>query len=305
MITKLLKGSLVGLSFAFGMAAQAAANQAPVLESQPSSLDDQGRILIPVGVGEQGSYPFLLDTAASRTVVYRKLVSELGLEALPRRSTRVMTATGAREMQLYRLGDLHVLGLTMTVHETVAMPDVGRRDIYGIVGVDLMRGRVLLLGKGRAQLVADEFDLPGREEDWLRVDGRPVGYGSVAVTVTIGGHEIPAIVDTGAGASVLNRAALDLLQQDDTDGVSIDRATLSSSGGTVAAQIVMVREMNIGGWKRSNERLTSAQLPIFAVYGAARTPAMILGADILLSPTATAIDFNDWALWINHPTGHE
>lgn len=273
--------------------------QAEIPSIHPITLDADGRVLVDVEVAGQGPFPFLLDTAASRTVLYRTFVSLLGLEAVPFRSARVMTATGRKEMQLYRVGTFQALGRALDVDETVAMPDPANGDQYGILGVDIMRGRKLLIEARGAQLLGHDDDLP--EGTWLRIQGRPVGPRggrSVAVMVRVGSLEIPAILDTGAGLTVLNGAALDALRESSSEDIQTEGASLSAAGGTVPARMVNLPPISVGDWQLPAKRVAVAQLPVFAMSGAARVPAMILGADMLLEAPGLVIDFARWSLYV-------
>lgn len=258
--------------------------------------DEQGRVLVDVAVRGEGPYPFLLDTAASRTVMYRTLVSVLGLEAVPFRSRRVMTATGTREMQLYRIGELKALGKSLQVKETVAMPDPSVDGISGILGIDILRGHVLMLDRTGVRL--DDDRNVKREPGWLDLKARAVGYGSLAATVVIKGVEIHALVDTGSGATVLNGPAFEALQEIIPAGVTDDQASVSASGRAMAAHVIKVPGMTIGDWELGEQRLVSAHLPIFSTFGASRAPAMILGMDVLLQADTVAMDFKRWRMMV-------
>lgn len=302
--SKSWKGSRAWLPFLFlcmtGLVPAAAFDDAGV-EDVPEEIsrlkqDEQGRVLVDVEVRGEGPYPFLLDTAASRSVMYRTLVSELGLEAVPFKSRRVMTATGAREMQLFRIGELKALGKSLEVKETVAMPDPSVEGISGILGIDILRGHVLMLDRTGARL--DDDRNVKREPGWLDLKARAVGYGSLAVTVVIEGVEIHALVDTGSGATVLNGPAFEALQEVIPDGVTDDQASVSASGRAMAAHVIKVPGMTIGDWALAEQRLVSAHLPIFSTFGASHAPAMILGMDVLLQADTVAMDFKRWRMMV-------
>lgn len=264
-------------------------------------LDPQGRVLVDVVAADGQAYPFLLDTAASRTVVYRTFVSLLDLEASRGQSRRVITATGPREMQVYRVGKIHALGTAFDLKETVAFPDPRGRGVYGILGIDIMHGRRLALGGDGARFLLEDDEDWLDDPSWLVAEGRPVGYGSLAVTVTIAGVEIPAIVDTGAGATVLNRMAGAELKGKAGVEVGAGAASVSATAGSVAAEVLVVEHLTIGDWRKENQRLVVADLPVFSAFGAKHAPAMILGADVLLSAANMVIDFKAWRLCVQVP----
>ncbi len=302
--TKTSKGSRVWLPFLCllvgsilqPVAAVQAEDMAAPARAPKLQQDEQGRVLVDVRVRGEGPFPFLLDTAASRTVMYRTLVSMLELEAVPFKSRRVMTATGAREMQLYRIGEFEALGKTLNVKETVAMPDPSVEGIAGILGIDLLRGHQMILDRTGARL-EDDRNLR-RESDWLDLKARAVGYGSLAVTVVIEGVEIHALVDTGSGKTVLNGPALKALEKLLPGSVNEGGASVSASGRSMAASMIDVPGLAIGPWQLPAQRLVSAHLPIFSTFGASRAPAMILGMDVLLQADTVAMDFRRWRMLV-------
>jgi predicted aspartyl protease len=263
--------------------------------------DHQGRRLVDVQVDSHGSFPFLIDTAASHTVLYRRFVGEVGLSAIPRRSTRVITATGTREMGFYRVDSVTALGRVLHVGETIAMPDAGggQDAPYGIIGVDFLAGHVLVVTASEVRLLAAEDFSPAADDaiSWHRVPGRAVGRGSVATDVTVAGLTMPAIIDTGAAVTVINRRAVDRLRESHVGAVEFRSSSLSAAAGRMRAETLQVERMTIGEVVLRDRDILASNLPVFATYGAAEVPAMILGADILFS-RPVAIDFVNHDLYI-------
>ena len=79
-------------------------------------------------VNGMGPFPFIIDTGASKSVIYRGLTALTGMTALPNQSKRIITASGYRRVLVYPVTDFYVLGRTLKVEETVALPaSSGRR----------------------------------------------------------------------------------------------------------------------------------------------------------------------------------
>lgn len=272
----------------------------PALASVPVP-DHQGRRLVEVEVDAHGSFPFLIDTAASHTVLYRRFVGEVGLNSIPGRSTRVITATGTREMGFYRIGSVTALGRVLPVGETIAMPDAsgGQDAPYGIIGVDFLVGHVLVVTAAEVRLVRAEDFIPEADEaiEWHRIRGRAVGRGSVATDVTVAGLTMPAIIDTGAAVTVINRRAADRLRESHTGAVEFRTSSLSAAAGRMRAETLEVERITLGDMTLRDRDILASNLPVFATYGAAQVPAMILGADILFSQPV-AIDFASFDLYL-------
>ncbi|TNE67776.1 MAG: hypothetical protein EP335_00695 [Alphaproteobacteria bacterium] len=284
----------MALLFAAQLPARADDSEAPA--SHALSLDFAGRFLVEVQVADNPRrFPFLLDTGAERTMLYRSLVTELDLSALPRQSTRVQTATGIRTMQLYDVGSLQALGRTVRPGPAAVMPDVDLPGTYGILGVEFLHGRTVELAGDR--LTVHEGSAMPPRDGWFHIEGRPVGRGSLAVDVQIGTLLVPAMVDTGANVSVLNRAAYRALVEGGWVELEENVDSLIAAGGTVQAARVSGKQVAIGGKTYGRPSLLVADLSIFASLGARHSPAMIIGMD-LIGRQPVVIDFSRWQLAI-------
>lgn len=261
-------------------------------------LDDVGRIHILAHVDGRGPFEFLLDTAAGRTTINRSLVYRMDLEPHPFKSLQVRTATGLVASQIYTLGGLSALGQTVRLGTVPALEAVKESGRYGIIGVDLLRGHVLHLGRSGQGVRLLTTAQPFQQANWTLYQGRPVGRGSLALDVTLGDVRLPAVIDTGASQSVINLPAMRALIADGAfleieSTARIITAAGRQRGGTIRA--AKAKRINDTPWEVS--RLTVADLPIFSFLGAKRVPAMILGMD-LLADKDFAIDFQAWSLYL-------
>ena len=294
------QGSLFRLSFflvlALLMCGRAAANGGAPYLILPDSF---GRPMVGTVVNGVGPLPFIIDTGASKSIVYRSLTAMIGLQALPNQSKRILTATGYKRVLAYPVSDFFVLGRTLQVTETVALPDIIGSDAKGLIGVDLLAGLTLFvdLEAGAAKL-KPSGPLGG---EWVTIQGRPVAYGSLALEINIGGLDIPVIVDTGASDTVINVAGSEAIGRSST-GVRRESITASMSGGRqMVFASLRVPSFKIGEFERTNMRLVVADVPVFAMLGARDVPAIILGMD-LLGQQPFAIDFKNWRLNIRDKT---
>lgn len=298
----LAKGGLIGPPFLFlilcflgPIATQAKATDI----ASKLSEDDQGRFVVDSFIGDKGPFPFVIDTAASRTVAYRRLPVALGIEALPRRSKRILTATGRSEALIYPIREIRALGRTLEIGETVAIAaPPGHKGTYGLIGIDLLRGKTLAfyLRQAKVQLYDNIRDMPGYK-NWDMTQGRAVGYGSLAMLLDIEGVEVHAIIDTGASYSVMNNAAYQALPSvkgNQSENQELRR--IRSAGGAQRGRKVVVKTLSLGARTYENLDILASDLPIFAAFGASKTPAIIVGTDIL-GRGEFAIDFRNWRLY--------
>ncbi len=260
------------------------------------------RPMVGTYVNGMGPLPFIIDTGASKSVIYRGLTAMIGLEALPNQSKRILTATGYKRVLVYPVTDFYVLGRTLKVEETVALPDIIGSDAKGLIGVDMLAGHTLFMdmANGTAKLAISPDSNSPRErlgDEWTMVQGRPVAYGSLALEVNIGGLDVPVIVDTGASDTVINSAGSEAVARS-AEGIRRETIRASISGGQeMVFTALRVPEFNIGTYVNRDMRLVVSDVPVFALMGAREVPAIILGMD-LLGQQPFAIDFKNWRLYL-------
>ncbi len=269
-------------------------------DSQGSRLseDDQGRFVVDAFIGDKGPFPFVIDTAASRTIAYRRLPVALGIDALPRRSKRILTATGRSEALIYPIEAITALGRTLEVEETVAIAaPPGRKNTYGLIGIDLLRSKTLAfyLQQAKVQLYDNIRNMPGYK-NWSMTQGRAVGYGSLAMTVTIEGVDVHAIIDTGASFTVMNEVAYAALPNNKSANGDREVRNIQSAGGIRRGKTVSVDKFVLGAKQYDDVQVIASDLPIFTAFGARQAPAIIIGTDIL-GRGEFAIDFRNWRLY--------
>lgn len=256
--------------------------------------DRFGRPMVGAVVNGVGPLPFIIDTGASKSVVYRSLTLMAELEALPNQSKRILTATGYKRVLVYPATDFYMLGRSLLVDETVALPDVIGSEAKGLIGVDLLANLMLVVDMedGAARLTRPDASLSGT---WQTVQGRPVAYGSLALNVNIGGVDVPVIVDTGASDTVINTAGSDALILA-AQGLSKETIRASISNGRQREFVALrVPSFKLGAFERTNMRLVVSDISVFTALGARDVPAIILGMD-LLGGQAFAVDFKNWRL---------
>ncbi|UTW54944.1 retroviral-like aspartic protease family protein [Kordiimonas sp. SCSIO 12610] len=263
------------------------------------SEDDQGRFVVDTFIEGKGPFPFVIDTAASRTIAYRRLPVALGINAIPRRSKRILTATGRTEALLYPIKEITALGRTLEIEETVAVAaPKGRANVYGLIGIDLLRSKTLAfyLKQAKVHLFDNIRDMPGYKT-WDVTQGRAVGYGSLAMVIDIEGVEVHAIIDTGASFTVMNDAAYQALPSaKERKPQNQELRRILSAGGISGGRTVIVENLTFGKKSYEDVKVITSDLPIFAAFGARRAPAIILGTDVL-GRDEFAIDFRNWRLY--------
>lgn len=267
----------------------------------PLTKDSFGRLMVGARVNGRGIFPFIIDTGAGRSVFYRTLTAEVGLEAVPNRSKRIITAAGYKRVQIIPVEDFYVLGQSLVLRETVALPDISGSDARGLVGVDLLMGKTLLIQPAamtaNLYATADKVSAMG----WPYEQGRPVAVGSLAMEIEVGGITIPVLVDTGASDTVINKAGAETLLRSGT-GIQSERTTaVVARGRSIAREKLTVSSMAFAGRVFDNSQIYVADVAIFRLLGAQRVPAIILGMDVL-GQQGFAVDFENWRLYMEPDT---
>lgn len=262
--------------------------------------DARGRLLVNAQLGEN-ALVFRLDSAASHSIVYETAGWLLALTPSEGGRKRVVTATGARWVPVYEGLPLTALCHSLDLAEILTLPDPDDGAAVGLIGVDFLRGKTVLMNKITETLTLHDDGGSATALGLSPIQGRPVGYRSLAIRLRINGLDIDAIVDTGASHSILNGVALKeirRLQPENTPLVTGGPVrSVSAGGGRVGARAGRLDHLIIGPRQYRKILVTFADLPVFRTFGATTAPAMILGMDIL-GKSSFALDLKRYRLFL-------
>lgn len=269
----------------------------------PAAAREELQVLsngLPVGevaIEDRGPFRFIIDTGASNTNILPRLQAALPDLGEKTEAQSLQGAGGAAQVQAIRLSSVTVQGRSHADMPAFLLPPgpVDALGVDGVLGADILSRYVL------------DIDLPNRSwslADRLpALDGRASGpiplhldeAGAPIVTVTIEGHDITALLDTGARGTILNWSAARLLGIDagDPDLASGGSARGATSDAGTSMKSRTFAEVAVGDYRWRDARLHIADLPIFAAIGMADGPAMILGMDAFAASR----------LVIDHPGG--
>jgi len=286
----------------------AASSLASITEME-LELDANGHLRVPVGVGDAGTFDFILDTAASRTGVMQPLVQELNWQ--PREGERVIAngIAGATEIDMYAAQDL-AIGNEL-VYRSQELPGMGDLTIpgdpfYGILGSDFFENYVV------------EIDAPGELIRFSETEASSL-IGSAAndfssaeiseipemgiwqLQVMIGEMPVTALLDTGARGSLMNRAAAEAL------GVDLPPPPAPGEGEDISGAAghhqqgigLQIGEISVGTRTWENVQLLVSDVHVFDVIGLGDVPAMILGSDLLFDGRLV-VDYADGRVYIEN-----
>lgn len=281
-----------------------AAGAAP-LADLPYRMGPDRRIVTDVYVDGKGPLKFMLDTAASRTMLYEHARERLNLAASGGQLLTVYginnvgTAVPVKPQEL-RLADEAIRGLVMGV-----LPN-DREAADGVLGMDALASYTLLLDRTamRLRLLPPGDIEPGDYHGWSWSDltQRPFkdsGINFWTMRTSIKGTGITTILDTGAGMTMLNWAAAEKLGYKRTsfpaDGVP---QKLRDALGTVEpVGVVNGLTIWVGGKLFSDQTVIVANAAVFRYFGLDSQPAAIAGPG-LLGDRSVAIDFKAARIYV-------
>ena len=253
-------------------------------------VDSFDRMTVPVRLGGQGPFRFLVDTGADRTAISIELAAKLGLVAGPR--ALLHSATGESHVAMAVIADLT---LSRTSVKRIEAPLLAAADIGadGILGIDSLRAQRILFdfpartlsittSRGRDELSGEDVIIVRAQ----RREGRLVITDAAA-----DGHHVSVVIDTGSQYSIGNAALRRALERHGRIEVIGPVELLSVTGASLRGELAMVRELEIGRATITNLALVFADAHTFHQLDLDRSPAILLGMNGLRSFDKVSIDF--------------
>lgn len=262
--------------------------QAPAETTVATTMSATDRMLVPVTIGGAGPYPFIIDTAAERSVIARDLARALRL--VPAGSARLLSMTSSRDT-----GMVNVPGVSFMQGETRTLQafalDGQNLGASGILGIDALRGQRVVLdfdaGEMRVGPAPRGFERFGPND--IIVRGRSRFGQLVLIDSSAEGVPVDVVVDSGLQVSVGNEALRRLLTSRRNRFAQID--LVSITGERFSADYTRVDNLRIGGVGITGMPVAFANPHFFARMQLTRRPALMLGMDALQMFRRVAVDF--------------
>jgi hypothetical protein len=275
----------------------------PLMPVAPAALDDslditgdsieawqlQNRMTVPVMVNDRGPYRFIVDSGADRTAIGLRLATALELPAAAPVVLHGMA--GASRTETVRIDRLRVG--SSAVEEIVA-PVLLERNLgaQGLLGIDALAGQRLMLDFEQHAIVVEDARRPARHSaDDIVVTARRFHGQLILTQARAGGVPLSAVIDTGSDITIGNSALHRALFRRARPGMFTPVTMISVTGQPVVGQRTTVREMRLGGIVLRDVPIAFAEVPPFALFGLADTPAMMLGSDVMASFRRVSLDF--------------
>jgi predicted aspartyl protease len=257
----------------------------PAAADHALDRDRYERLTVPVTIGGNGPYRFLVDTGAQATVVSHDIAEKL---ALPRRGQAMLVAMGsAQRVDMVEVDELSFADRSIT-RLLSPLLHAGNIGADGILGLDSLQDlRVLIDFREERMRVADAASLGGNSGYEIIVRARRKLGQMVITDATVDDIRISVIIDTGAQGSTGNRALLRKLRTRAQGEIS----ATDVHGVRVFSDLSYVRNLEIGGMTMGNVPIGFTDSPTFHALGLDRRPALILGIGNMRVFDRVAIDF--------------
>ena len=277
-------------------AGQNAATQASGVDVIKTDGDGHQRLTVPVRIGANGPYDFLIDTGAERTVLARGLAERLGL--VPNGRATLVGVAGSIAVDLVDVDEVK-LGTRSFYDLSAPLLEGSHIGADGIIGLDgLQNQRVLIDFKRNLIAVADAKSLGGNVGYEIVVRAHRRGDQLIMTNALVDGVKTDVVIDTGAQNSIGNRA----LQRALTRKRLSEQTKLTSvTGQQIVADVVIARRIRLGNLDFSQMPVAFADAPPFVRLGLHEKPALLLGMGQLRAFNRVAIDFESKKILFDIP----
>lgn len=251
--------------------------------------DSARRMTVPVTIEENGPFSFVIDTGAERTVLSRRLVDKLSLEA--EEPAELMSIAGRSSVDMVYVPSL---SLGSKSYDGLVTPVLQARNMGadGILGLDGLQNHRILFDFQNNQITvedaAEKREKTSRRE--IVVTARRRSGQLIFTEATIAGIKVNVIVDTGAQVSIANPVLQKRLQKKAQDNDD-DDMLIAVTGDTLGVEFGRARDFRIGRARFARLSVAFADAPPFERFGMSNKPALLMGMDVLRKFDQVAIDF--------------
>jgi predicted aspartyl protease len=260
--------------------------------------DGNARLTVPVRIGANGPFHFLVDTGSQNTVVSTRVATQLSLPA--GKPARLVSIAGTTTVDTVEIDQID---LGKRSYYGLLVPKLERGDIGadGILGIDSLQDqRVLLDFRRNLMAVNDAKSLGGNKGFEIVVTARRRSGQLIMTDAVLDGVRLNVVIDTGAETSIGNRA----LQRALSRRRITEQATLTGvTGHAIVADVMVGRKLDIQQIGFVNVMIAYADSPAFAALDLAEKPALFLGIRDMRALDRVAIDFSTRKIYFDLPRG--
>ena len=246
------------------------------------------RMSVDVFVNGRGPYRFVIDSGADTSAVGLRIANAL---QLPLGSPAILT--GMTDRSVIDRVKVDELAFGASKITNLEVPALREEDLGsdGLLGIDaLAQQRLMIDFESRQVKVEDAKVRPAHLPGEIVITARRDRGQLILTKVRAAGVRLNAVVDTGSEMTIGNLALRDKLVRNKPDRESI-APMVGVTGKSIAVQIAMIAELEIGSVTLRNVPIAFADLPPFQVFGLQQEPSLLLGTDILQAFRRVSLDF--------------
>jgi predicted aspartyl protease len=250
--------------------------------------DNGGRFTTQVTLNGEGPFAFIVDTGAARPVISRALAEKLKLWAVG--GAQVVGASGSQASKLYLVRSFRSGVFARNFEPVVMIPNATVSNADGILGMNAFVSKRIEIDF--ADLVL-KVQASGPAPDGFLVQPIEVRQGTFVIAdVIVDGVAAKAVFDTGARRTIGNLALQQALGFNPGDArLSPAEPVGGATTDKTSASKAKVQLIACGRAQFAHAIVTFADLPVFTVQGLDKTPALLIGLDLLTNMKALAIDY--------------
>lgn len=286
---------LLGIAMAIS-SSPLAAQDAPLLDPEiPPAVVRTGpspddRVTIPIRIGGQGPWNFIIDTGSQRTVIARDLAQRLALPT--RANVIILSMTGRSETHTVAVPDLDFAGGKLRDIEAPVL-EGEHLGAPGLLGLDSLHAKRVTLNfrTGRMEIASSGGRRRSVDPDTIVVEARRKRGQLILLDSEVNGMRVNIMLDTGTNFSIGNMALRDKLIAKKRAPDMMTATLTSVTGGTLDGEVGRIRSVRMGRVNLTQVPVIFADASPFAELGMQDKPALMLGISALRIFDRVAIDF--------------
>lgn len=264
-------------------------------ESFDWTVNRTDRMTVPISIGANGPYRFIVDTGSERTVVSRELAQRLQLgpgRNVVLHSMADVSRVGTALVPALRVGRRTVSNIEAPV---LSQHSLGADGLLGVdslatqrVDLDFRNNRMTVHPSRRRATPALSVD-----HDTIVVSARSRFGRLILVDASVEGERVWVILDTGAQVSIGNEALRRRLERRNRLGPVSPLQIFSVTGASMMVDYSVARRMRIGGVEITDMPVGFADAQPFRKLDLLDRPAVLLGMDALQLFEHVSLDFTN------------
>lgn len=285
-----------GLATLGAIALTAISGGATTIDSSAPELIQGGhdidrRLTVPVTIDGGGTYQFVVDTGAERTVLSRELADRLTLP--PAQPVTLLSIAGQDQVATAIVPGLRITASRnrMDAFEAPLLSEY-HLGAVGMLGIDSLQTKRVILDFRAMRMTISEAPRAARlQTDEIVVTARRRLGQLILVDAEADGQKVSVIIDTGSAVSIGNPALRKQLERRNRLGPIVPLSITSVTGGQTLADYSSAKNIRIGTVTLKNMPIAFADPQIFHRLGLDGRPALLLGMDALRLFDRVSIDF--------------